>query len=55
MKKYTLKEMEDKYIGKEGTPERDAYEYDFKMGLLGRMIKEVRKGRKLTQKVLGTK
>ena len=26
MKVYTLEEMEDKYIGKVGTPERDEYE-----------------------------
>jgi hypothetical protein len=28
MKQYTLSEMEDKYIGKTGTPERDEYEYE---------------------------
>lgn len=44
MEKYTLAEMEDKYIGKTGTPERDAYEYDLKMGL----IKATRKERSLT-------
>jgi HTH-type transcriptional regulator / antitoxin HipB len=53
MKKYTLAEMEDKYIGKKGTPERDAYEYDLKMELLGRMIKATRKERNLTQEELG--
>lgn len=53
MKKYTLAEMEDKYIGKTGTPERDAYEYELKMELLGRMIKTTRKERNLTQEELG--
>jgi len=53
MKKYTLSEMEDKYIGKKGTPERNEYEYELKMELLGRMIKTTRKERKLTQEELG--
>lgn len=33
MKQFTLTEMEDKYIGKTGTPERDAYEYELRMEL----------------------
>jgi len=53
MKQYTLAEMEDKYIGKKGSPERDAYEYELKMELLGRMIKATRKERNLTQEQLG--
>lgn len=53
MKQYTLSEMEEKYIGKKGTPERDAYEYELKMELLGRMIKATRKEQNLTQEELG--
>lgn len=53
MKKYTLAEMEDKYIGKIGTAERDAYEYELKMELLGRMIKTTRKEKNMTQEELG--
>ena len=53
MKKYTLSEMEDKYIGKKGTPTRDEYEYELKMELLGRMVKSTRKERNLTQEELG--
>jgi HTH-type transcriptional regulator / antitoxin HipB len=53
MKQYTLAEMENKYIGKKGTPERDAYEYELKMELLGRMIKATRKERNMTQEDLG--
>ena len=53
MKQYTLAEMEDKYIGEPGTPERDAYEYELKMELLGRMIKATRKERNMTQEELG--
>jgi len=53
MKQYSLSEMEDKYIGKIGTPERDKYEYDLRMELLSRMIKSTRKERGLTQEALG--
>ncbi len=35
--------MEDKYIGKIGTAERDEYDYELRMELLGRMIKAIRK------------
>ncbi|KQS33004.1 helix-turn-helix domain-containing protein [Dyadobacter sp. Leaf189] len=53
LKTYTLEEIKDKYIGENGTPERDQFEYELKMELMGRMIKEVRKERKLTQAQLG--
>ncbi len=53
MKTYTLSEMEDKYIGKKGTKEREEYEYELKMELLGQMIRTARKERKLTQEKLG--
>jgi len=53
MKQYTLSEMEDRYIGKIGTPERDEYEYELRMELLSRMIKSTRKERGLTQQALG--
>lgn len=43
IRKTTLAEMKDKYIGKEGTPERDAYEYELKMEVLGKMIKTAEK------------
>lgn len=53
MKTYTLAEMEDKHIGKKGTKERDEYEYELRMELLGRMIKTTRKEQNLTQEQLG--
>jgi DNA-binding XRE family transcriptional regulator len=53
MKSYTLAEMKDKYIGKIGTQNRDEYEYELSMDLLGRMIKSARQERKLTQEQLG--
>ncbi|MFO7702022.1 MAG: helix-turn-helix transcriptional regulator [Psychroflexus maritimus] len=53
MKMMTLDEMKNKDIGEIGTPERDKYEFDLRMELLGEMIKSVRKERKLTQEQLG--
>ncbi|MCW3109165.1 MAG: transcriptional regulator, family [Segetibacter sp.] len=53
MKSYTLAEMKDKYIGKEGTSERDQYEYELRMDVLGRMIKTARQKRNLIQEQLG--
>ena len=53
MKRYTLSEMEDKYIGEIGSSARDEYEYELKMELLGRMVKATRKERNLTQEELG--
>jgi HTH-type transcriptional regulator / antitoxin HipB len=52
-KTYTLAEMKDKYIGKVGTTERDEYEYELRMDVLGKMIKAARQERNLTQEELG--
>ncbi len=49
----TLAEMKDEFIGKVGTPDRDEYEYELRMEVLGRMIKAARKERNLTQEELG--
>jgi HTH-type transcriptional regulator / antitoxin HipB len=53
IKSYTLAEMKNKYIGKAGTAQRDDYEYELRMDLLGRMIKKARQERNLTQEQLG--
>ena len=53
MKKMTLDQAKDKYIGKKGMPRRDAYEFDLQIDLIGEMIKNVRKERNLTQEELG--
>lgn len=53
MKTYSLAEMKDGYIGKIGTQERDEYEYELRMDVLGRLIKSVRQERNLTQEQLG--
>jgi HTH-type transcriptional regulator / antitoxin HipB len=50
---YSLAEMKDKYIGKAGTKEREVYEYELRMDILGRMIKSARLERNLTQEELG--
>lgn len=53
MKMMTLEDLKDRDMGKVGTPERDQYEFDLKMEILGEMIKSVRKERRLTQEQLG--
>ena len=53
MKTFTLDEIQDKLIGKVGTPERDIFEYELQMDLIGKAIKEARKERNLTQEQLG--
>ncbi len=53
MKTYTLEEVQDNLIGKIGTPERDRFEYELKMELIGLAIKQTRRERNLTQEELG--
>ncbi|MCH7415727.1 helix-turn-helix domain-containing protein [Belliella sp. R4-6] len=48
-----LEEAEDFLIGKIGTQERDEYEFELKLEIIGDMIKIARKKRKLTQEQLG--
>lgn len=53
IKTYSLTEMKDQYIGQLGSADRDEYEYELRMDLLGKMIKSARQERKLTQEELG--
>ncbi len=53
IKMMTLEQLKDKHIGKIGTPERDKYEFDLKVEVLGQIIKSTRKERHLTQEQLG--
>ena len=53
MKTHTLDEVQDKLIGKIGTPNRDKFEYELQMDLIGQAIKQTRQERKLTQEELG--
>jgi DNA-binding XRE family transcriptional regulator len=48
-----FEELEDKYFGKLGTPERNDYEFDLKMELIGEKIKQLRLQNSLTQSQLG--
>ena len=52
-KTYSLEEITDKYIGKRGTPKREAFEYELRLDLLGEAIKQARKKRNMTQEELG--
>jgi len=53
IKMMTLDQLKDKHIGETGAPERDKYEFDLKVEVLGQMIKSTRKERHLTQEQLG--
>lgn len=53
IRSYSLAEMKDMYIGKVGTADRDEYEYELRMDVLGKMIKSARQQRNLTQEELG--
>ena len=53
MKKYTLEELTDKYIGEKGSEEREQFEFELKLDIIGGMIKKARKEKHLTQEQLG--
>ena len=53
MKTYTFDEVKNELIGKVGTPERDIFEYELQMDLIGKAIKQTRQERHLTQEELG--
>ena len=49
MKKYTLDEITDKYIGKAGTPNRERFDYELQTDVIGEIIKKARIEQKMTQ------
>lgn len=53
MKTYTLDEVQDQLLGKTGTPNRDRFEYELQLDLIGKAIRQTRKERNLTQEELG--
>ena len=53
IKTYTLEELTDEYVGKKGTQERERFEFELKLDVLGNMIKKARKEQHLTQEQLG--
>ena len=54
MKLTTIDELTDQIIGKRGSKKKDLFEYELRMDVLGTVIKDARKKRKLTQKQLGS-
>jgi DNA-binding XRE family transcriptional regulator len=52
-KTVSLDTMIDKHIGKVGTKNRDAFENELRIDLLGQAIKQARQERHLTQEQLG--
>ncbi len=55
MKIQTLEQLEDKYIGKKGTAQRDSYEKDIVDLMIGYQIREQRKKLSLTQAELASR
>ena len=53
MKLTSVDELTDQIVGKKGTSERDIFEYDLRMDILGTVIKDSRKRKNLTQEQLG--
>lgn len=49
MKAYTLDYIQEELIGKIGKADRDIFEYELQMDLIGNAIKQTRKERNLTQ------
>lgn len=54
MKTYDLDAVTDKFIGKKGTPNREVFENELNLDLVGQTIKKIRKEQNLTQEQLGT-
>lgn len=52
-KTVSIDTMIDKHIGKRGTSNRDVFENELRIDLLGEAIKQARKERNLTQEQLG--
>lgn len=52
MELYTLNEIKDKYIGKEGSPKRDKYETELNSFIMGEAIKKERIRQQMTQQQL---
>lgn len=53
LKTVSLDTMIDKHIGKRGTVQREAFENELRIDLLGQAIKQARQERNLTQEQLG--
>lgn len=53
MKTYSLEELTNNYIGERGTVEREEFENELRLDILGSKIRELRVKQNLTQSQLG--
>ena len=53
IRRKSLDEMIDKHIGIQGTKERDIFEEELRLDILGQTIKKIREEKNLTQEQLG--
>ena len=53
LKTYSIEDVQDLIIGEQGTPEREKFEYELQIDLIGKAIKQTRMERNLTQEELG--
>jgi len=53
MKVTSIDKFTDEIVGKKGTPDRDIFEYDLRMDIIGTMIRDARIKRSMTQEDLG--
>ena len=53
MKTYKIEEIKDRFIGKKGSLQRENYENELRLDLLGDAIRQTRIKRNLTQEQLG--
>lgn len=49
----SIDDLTNEVFGKRGTPSREKFEYELRMDILGSLIKEARKRKKLSQEQLG--
>lgn len=53
MKLTSIDKLTDEIVGEKGTPDRDIFEYDLRMDIIGTMIRDARIKRSMTQEELG--
>ncbi|MFD1606027.1 helix-turn-helix domain-containing protein [Flavobacterium artemisiae] len=53
MKTHTLNDVTNELVGKVGTKNRDKFEYELQMEMIGNAIKQTRRERNMTQEDLG--
>lgn len=51
----SFKQIKTETLGEVGTPQRNEYEFELKLEILGEQIKQLRKEQGLTQEMLGQK